>query len=74
MTVDTYVHARVTQMEDQSQVIRGDVQVEGISQGNELFDSSRGVLAKYQGKEWAEDPELGVTSVGLNREEKENYV
>jgi hypothetical protein len=48
-------------------VINGDVQVEGISEGNELFDSNQGVLVEYQGKEWAEDPELGVTAAGPDR-------
>ena len=76
MTVDRCVHTSVTETEGQSQVINGDVQVEGTSKGNELFDSNQGVLVEYQGKEWAEDPELGVTAAGPDRvhEEEDHYI
>ena len=42
----------------------------------ELFDSNQGVLVEYQGKEWAEDPELGVTAAGPDRvqEEEDHYM
>ncbi|RLN42121.1 hypothetical protein C2845_PM01G14450 [Panicum miliaceum] len=72
------ISMNVTQMEDQSQVINHDVQVEGdeqqllVSNAEELLQvSSRGVIAEYQGKEWADEPELGVTAAGPNRMEEE---
>jgi len=77
MTVDRCVHTSVNETEGQSQVIKGDVQVEGTSKGNELFDSNQGVLVEYQGKEWAEDLELGVTAAGPDRvqeEEEDHYM
>ncbi|KAG2642420.1 hypothetical protein PVAP13_2KG273976, partial [Panicum virgatum] len=65
MTVDRCVHTSVTEMEGQSQVINGD-----------LFDSNQGVLVEYQGKEWAEDPKLGLTAGGPDRvhEEEDHYM
>ena len=73
MTVDRCVHTSVTETEGQSQVINGDVQVEGISEGNELFDSNQGVLVEYRGKEWAEDLELGVTAAGPDRVQEDDH-
>ena len=74
MTVDRCVHARMTETEGQSQVINGDVQVEGrISEWNELFDSNQGVLVEYRGKEWAEDLELGVTAAGPDRVQEDDH-
>ena len=74
MTVDRCVHARMTETEGQSQVINGDVQVEGrISEWNELFDSNQGVLVECRGKEWAEDLELGVTAAGPDRVQEDDH-
>ena len=39
------------------------------------YVSSRGVNAEYQGKEWADELELGITTAGLDRiEEEDHYI
>ena len=70
MTIDRYEHGQnMTQMEDQRLVINDDGQFEGneqqlvVSNAEDLVQvSSRGVIAEYQGKEWADEPELGITA------------
>jgi len=85
MTIDRCEHGQnMTQMEDQSLVINDDVQFEGnehqlvVSNAEDLVQvSSRGVIAEYQGKEWADEPELGITVAGPDRieeEEEEHYI
>ena len=85
MTIDRYEHGQnMTQMEDQKLVINDDGQFEGneqqlvVSNAEDLVQvSSRGVIAEYQGKEWADEPELGITVAGPDRieeEEEEHYI
>ena len=85
MTIDRCEHGQnVTQMEDQSLVINDDGQIEEnehqlvVSNADDLVQvSSRGVIAEYQGKEWADKPELGIIAAGPDRieeEEEDHYI
>jgi len=85
MTIDRCEHGQnVTQMEDQSLVINDDSQIEEnehqlvVSNADDLVQvSSRGVIAEYQGKEWADKPELGIIAAGPDRieeEEEDHYI
>lgn len=71
MTVDRCV----TQMEDQSQVIDEDNNLQLVV-SNEGQDKVVG--PEYEGQEWADEPELGVSAAGPARveeeEEKEHYM
>nr|CAB3465032.1 unnamed protein product [Digitaria exilis] len=68
---------KVSQMEDESQVIDQNhelqlqIRIEGVSAANAT------VLSEFEGHEWAEEPELGVSAAGPARqeeEEKEHYL
>ena len=71
-------------MEDQSLVINDDGQIEEnehqlvVSNADDLVQvSSRGVIAEYQGKEWADEPKLGIIVAGPDRieeEEEDHYI
>ena len=85
MTIDRCEHGQnMTQMEDQRLVINDDGQFEGnehqlvVSNAEDLVQvSSRGVIVEYQGKEWADEPELGITVAGPDRieeEEEDHYI
>ena len=70
MTIDRCEHGQnVTQMNEHQLV---------VSSGNDLVQvSSRGVIAEYQGKEWADEPELGIIVAGPDRieeEEEDHYI
>ena len=48
-----------------------------VSNADDLVQvSSRGVIAEYQGKEWADEPELGIIVAGPDRieEEEDHYI
>nr|CAB3468007.1 unnamed protein product [Digitaria exilis] len=76
MTVDRCCHVilseKVSQMEDESQVIDQNhelhlhIRIEGVSA------AGAAVLSEYEGQEWAEEPELGVSATGPARQEEED--
>jgi hypothetical protein len=79
MTVDRCEHVSLSQREDQSQVIDEEnaLQVVVTNEDNGLQVQVTNHGAGFDGQEWAEEPELGVTAAGPERaeeEEREHYM
>jgi hypothetical protein len=92
MTIDRCEHVSLSQREDRSQVIDEEnalqvlvtnednglqVEVTNDENGLQVQVTNHGVPAGFDGQEWAEEPELGVTAAGPERaeeEEKEHYM
>ncbi|CAL5076254.1 unnamed protein product [Urochloa decumbens] len=84
MTVDRCEHVDVavngTQMADnelQIQVMGNELQVDVSNEKGLLHVPSIVVAAEYEGQEWADEPELGVTAAGpprVEEEEEEHYM
>ncbi|CAO2045139.1 unnamed protein product, partial [Urochloa humidicola] len=59
-----------------TQVMGNELQVHVSNERDLLHVPSRAIAAEYEGQEWANDPELGVTAAGpprVEEEEEEHY-